>query len=152
LQRQFALLLMTITIYHNPGCGTSRNALGLIRNSGEEPIVIEYLKQPPSRDELCELIAAMGISVRDILRQKGTPYRELGLDDPKWSDDELLDFMMQHPVLINRPIVVTPIGTRLCRPSEAVLDILPSPQRGAFVKEDGEIVIDQHGRRVGPQS
>lgn len=143
---------MTITIYHNPGCGTSRNVLGLIRNSGEEPVVIEYLKHPPSRDVLRELIAAMGIAVRDLLREKGTPYKELHLDDPKWSDDELLDFMMQHPVLINRPIVVTPMGTRLCRPSEAVLDILPSPQRGAFVKEDGEIVVDQNGRRVGSRS
>jgi arsenate reductase len=143
---------MTITIYHNLGCGTSRNVLGLIRNSGEEPVVIEYLKHPPSRDVLRELIAAMGIAVRDLLREKGTPYKELHLDDPKWSDDELLDFMMQHPVLINRPIVVTPMGTRLCRPSEAVLDILPSPQRGAFVKEDGEIVVDQNGRRVGSRS
>jgi arsenate reductase len=139
---------MTTTIYHNPNCGTSRNVLGLIRNSGEEPVVIEYLEHPPSRDKLRELIAAMGISVRDLLREKGTPYRELGLDDPKWSDDQLLDFMMQHPLLINRPIVVTPIGTKLCRPSEAVLDILPNPQRGAFVKEDGEIVVDQQGRRV----
>jgi arsenate reductase len=144
------LLLMTITIYHNPSCGTSRNVLGLIRNSGEEPVVIEYLKDPPTRDKLRELIAIMGISVRDLLREKGTPFPELGLDDPKWSDDQLLDFMMQHPILINRPIVVTPIGTRLCRPSEAVLDILPNPQKGAFAKEDGEIVVDQRGRRVGP--
>jgi arsenate reductase len=144
------LLLMTITIYHNPSCGTSRNVLGLIRNSGEEPVVIEYLKDPPTRDALRELIAAMRISVRDLLREKGTPYRELGLDDPKWSDDQLLDFMMEHPILINRPIVVTPVGTRLCRPSEAVLDILPNPQKGAFAKEDGEIVVDQQGRRVGP--
>ena len=143
---------MTVTIYHNPNCGTSRNVLGLIRNSGEEPVVIEYLKHPPSRDRLRELIAVMGIAVRDILREKGTPYRELELDDPKWSDDQLLDFMMRHPILINRPIVVTPLGTKLCRPSEIVLDILQSPQKGAFAKEDGEIVIDQHGRRVGPQS
>jgi arsenate reductase (glutaredoxin) len=143
---------MTVMIYHNPNCGTSRNVLGLIRNSGEEPVVIEYLKHPPSRDKLRELIGAMGITVRDLLREKGTPYRELGLDDPKWSDDQLLDFMMQHPILINRPIVVTPIGTKLCRPSEAVLDILPSPQRGAFVKEDGEIVVDQQGRRVRSQA
>lgn len=142
---------MTVTIYHNPNCGTSRNVLGLIRNTGEEPVVIEYLKHPPSRDELSQLMAAMGISVRDLLREKGTPYRELKLDDPKWSDDQLLDFMMAHPILINRPIVVTPVGTRLCRPSEAVLDILPNPQKGAFAKEDGEIVVDQHGRRVGPQ-
>src|ERR1700678_1379756 len=134
---------MTVTIYHNPNCGTSRNVLGLIRNSGEEPVVIEYLKHPPSRDKLRELIAAMGISVRDILREKGTPYRELGLNDPKWSDDQLLDFISQHPILINRPIVVTPIGTRLCRPSEAVLDILPNPQRGPFAKEDGDVVVDQ---------
>jgi arsenate reductase (glutaredoxin) len=146
------LLLMTITIYHNPGCGTSRNVLGLIRNSGEEPVVVEYLKHPPSRDALRELIAAMAIAVRDILREKGTPYHELGLDDPKWSDDQLLDFMMQHPILINRPIVVTPIGTRLCRPSEVVLDILPNTQRGAFAKEDGEVVVDRHGRRVGSRT
>ena len=143
---------MTITIYHNPNCGTSRNVLGLIRNSGEEPVVIEYLKNSPSRDKLRELIAAMGISVRDLLREKGTPYRELGLDDPKWSDDQILDFMMEHPILINRPIVVTPIGTKLCRPSEVVLDILPNPQKGAFAKEDGEVVIDQQGRRVGSQA
>jgi len=146
------LLLMTITIYHNPNCGTSRNVLGLIRNSGEEPVVIEYLKNSPSRDKLRELIAAMGFSVRDLMRAKGTPYRELGLDDPKWSDDQILDFMMEHPILINRPIVVTPIGTKLCRPSEAVLGILPNPQRGAFAKEDGEVVVDQHGRRVGSQT
>jgi arsenate reductase len=143
---------MTITIYHNPSCGTSRNALGLIRNSGEEPDIIEYLKDPPSRDRLRELIAAMGISIRETLREKGTPYRDLGLDDPKWSDDQLLDFMMEHPILINRPIVVTPIGTKLCRPSEVVLDILPNPQKGAFAKEDGEVVIDQQGRRVGSQA
>lgn len=143
---------MTVTIYHNPNCGTSRNVLGLIRNSGEEPVVIEYLKHPPSRDKLREMIAAMGISVRDILREKGTPYRELNLDDPKWSDDQLLDFMVEHPILINRPIVVTPIGTRLCRPSEVVLDILPNPQKGAFAKEDGEIVVDERGRRVGSQA
>jgi arsenate reductase (glutaredoxin) len=140
---------MTITIYHNPSCGTSRNVLGLIRNSGEEPDIIEYLKHPPSRGTLREMIAAMGISVRETLREKGTPYRELGLDDPKWSDDQLLDFMMKHPILINRPIVVTSIGTKLCRPSEVVLDILPNPQKGAFAKEDGEIVIDPQGRRVG---
>ena len=142
---------MTITIYHNPNCGTSRNVLGLILNSGDEPTVIEYLEQPPSRETLKALIAAMGISVRELLREKGTPYRELRLEDPKWTDDQLLDFMMAHPILINRPIVVTPLGTKLCRPSEAVLDILPHPQRGAFVKEDGEIVIDQHGRRVMPR-
>ncbi len=130
---------MTITIYHNPKCGTSRNVLAMIRASGEEPVVIEYLKNPPTRERLKELIAAMGIPARALLREKGTPYAELGLGDPKWSDDELLDFMMQHPILINRPIVVTPKGARLCRPSEAVLDILPNPV-SRFVKEDGQIV------------
>lgn len=139
---------MTVTIYHNPDCGTSRNTLSLIRNSGEEPAVIEYLKTPPSRATLQDLIARMGISVRDVLREKGTPYRELGLDDPKWSDAELLDAMLRHPILINRPIVVTARGVRLCRPSEVVLDILDHPQRGAFAKEDGERVIDEHGQRV----
>lgn len=119
-----------ITIYHNPDCGTSRNVLSLIRNSGEEPAVIEYLKTPPDRDMLKALIAAMGIPVRAVLREKGTPYAELGLGDQKWSDEQLIDFMLQHPILINRPIVVTPLGTRLCRPSETVLDILPQPQRG----------------------
>ncbi|CAM3981418.1 Arsenate reductase [Bordetella tumbae] len=138
----------SITIYHNPGCGTSRNVLGLIRNSGEEPHVIEYLKTPPDRETLRALIAAMGTPVRDVLRQKGTPYDALGLSDPKWTDEQLIDFMLEHPILINRPIVVTPMGTRLCRPSEAVLDILPQPQRGAFNKEDGEPVIDAEGRRV----
>lgn len=139
---------MTITIYHNPDCGTSRNTLEMIRRSGEEPEVIEYLKTPPTRQRLVELIAAMGISPRALLREKGTPYAELGLADPKWSDDELVDVMMAHPILINRPIVVTPLGTRLCRPSEAVLDILPNPDIGPFVKEDGEVVIDADGRRV----
>jgi arsenate reductase len=138
-----------ITIYHNPACGTSRNVLGLIRNSGVEPRVIEYLKTPPSRAELVDLIARMGIPVRDLLRRKGTPYDELGLDDPKWTDDELIDRMLEHPILINRPIVVTPLGVRLCRPSEAVLDILPDPQRGAFAKEDGEIVVGAGGKRPG---
>jgi len=137
-----------ITIYHNPACGTSRNVLGLIRNSGEEPTVIEYLKTPPDRDTLKALIAAMGVPVRAVLREKGTPYAELNLSDLKWSDEQLIDFMLQHPVLINRPIVVTPLGTRLCRPSEAVLDLLPQPQRGAFNKEDGEPVVDTEGRRV----
>jgi len=131
---------MTVTIYHNPACGTSRNTLAMIRQSGEVPEVIEYLKTPPSRDKLVELIAAMGIAPRDLLRRKGTPYEELGLDDPKWSDDELIDFMIAHPILINRPIVVTDKGVRLCRPSEAVLDILPNPEIGAFTKEDGEKV------------
>jgi arsenate reductase (glutaredoxin) len=137
-----------VTIYHNPACGTSRNVLALIRNTGEEPTVIEYLKTPPDRATLKQLIAAMGTPVRDVLRQKGTPYDELGLDDPKWTDDQLIDFMLQHPILINRPIVVTPLGTRLCRPSEAVLDILPRPQLGAFSKEDGEAVIGAKGQRV----
>ncbi|WP_046242050.1 arsenate reductase (glutaredoxin), partial [Delftia tsuruhatensis] len=124
--------MSTITIYHNPACGTSRNVLGLIRNSGEEPTIIEYLKTPPDRDTLQALIAAMGVPVRDVLREKGTPYADLDLGNPKWSDDDLIGFMLQHPILINRPIVVTPLGTRLCRPSEAVLDLLPQPQRGAF--------------------
>lgn len=140
--------MSTITIYHNPACGTSRNVLSLIRNSGEEPTVIEYLKTPPDRETLQQLIAAMGIPVRDVLRQKGTPFYELGLADTQWSDAQLIDFMLQHPILINRPIVVTPLGTRLCRPSEAVLDILPQPQQGAFYKEDGEAVIDAKGQRV----
>jgi arsenate reductase len=131
---------MTITIYHNPACGTSRNTLAMIRQSGVEPTVIEYLKTPPSREKLVELIAAMGTSVRALLREKGTPYKELGLDDPKWTDDELLDFMGKHPILINRPIVVTPNGVKLCRPSEAVLELLPNLHIGRFVKEDGEVV------------
>lgn len=139
---------MTITIYHNPDCGTSRNTLVMIRQSGEEPEVIEYLKTPPSRQTLIELIAAMAISPRDILREKGTPYAELGLGDPKWNDDDLIDFMMAHPILINRPIVVTPLGTMLCRPSETVLNILPNPDIGPFTKDDGEVVIDSEGRRV----
>jgi arsenate reductase (glutaredoxin) len=137
-----------ITIYHNPACGTSRNTLALIRNTGAEPRVVLYLQTPPSRTELVALIAAMGTPVRDVLRRKGTPYDELDLDNPKWSDDELIDFMLAHPILINRPIVVTPLATRLCRPSEAVLDILPLPQLGAFTKEDGEAVINTNGRRV----
>ena len=128
---------MTITIYHNPNCGTSRNVLAMIRNSGEEPEVIEYLKTPPSREELVSLISRMEIPVRDLLRRKGTPYDELSLDDAKWSDDELVDFMMKHPILINRPIVVTPLGVKLCRPSETVLYILPNPQKEPFFKEDG---------------
>lgn len=140
--------MSNITIYHNPACATSRNVLGLIRNSGEEPTIIEYLKTPPDRETLRRLIAAMGIPVRALLREKGTPYAELGLDDPNWSDEQLLDFMVQYPILINRPIVVTPLGTRLCRPSETVLQILPQPQRGAFNKEDGQAVVDAQGRRV----
>ena len=131
---------MTVTIYHNPACGTSRNTLAMIRQSGEQPEVIEYLKTPPSRARLLELIEAMAISVRALLREKGTPYAELGLADPKWSDDELLGFMLDHPIGINRPIVVTPKGTRLCRPSEAVLDLLEHPV-ASFVKEDGEVVM-----------
>jgi arsenate reductase len=130
---------MTVTIYHNPNCGTSRNTLAMIRQSGIEPIVVEYLKTPPSRETLQALIAAMAVPVRALLREKGTPYKELGLGDPKWTDDELLDFMMAHPILINRPIVVTPRGVRLCRPSEAVIDLLDDPV-GRFVKEDGEVV------------
>ena len=137
-----------ITIYHNPQCGTSRNTLALIRNSGEEPEVIEYLQTPPSRETLVQLIADMGVSVRELIRQKGTPYVELKLDDPTLSDGHLLDAMLAHPILINRPIVVTPMGTRLCRPSEAVLDILPAPQLGVFTKEDGELVINEKGERV----
>jgi len=130
---------MSVTIYHNPDCGTSRNTLAVIRQSGEEPEVIEYLKTPPSRARLVELIKAMGIPVRALLREKGTPYAELGLVDPKWTDDELIDLMLKHPILINRPIVVTPKGVRLCRPSEAVLDLLERPV-ASFVKEDGEVI------------
>lgn len=140
---------MTVTIYHNPACGTSRNTLGLIRNTGEEPVVIEYLKTPPARDELVDLIKRMAIPPRDLLRQKGTPYAELGLEDPALSDDHLIDAMIAHPILINRPIVVTPLGVKLCRPSEAVLDVLSSPQKGEFRKEDGELVVDASGQRVG---
>jgi arsenate reductase len=134
---------MSVTIYHNPACGTSRNTLAMIRQSGEEPEVIEYLRNPPDRARLIGLIEAMGISVRALLREKGTTYAELGLADPKWSDDELIDFMLAHPILINRPIVVTAKGTRLCRPSEKVLDLLDHPADG-FVKEDGEIVTRTH--------
>ena len=140
----------TITIFHNPDCGTSRNTLALIRNSGVEPVIVEYLKTPLERPQLVALIAAMGVTVREVLRQKGTPYDELKLDRPDWTDDQLIDFMVAHPILMNRPIVVTPLGTRLCRPSEAVLDILPSPQLAAFAKEDGEPVIDTDGKRTGP--
>jgi arsenate reductase len=137
-----------ITIYHNPDCGTSRNVLGLIRNSGAEPRVIEYLKTPPARAELVSLLAQMGLTPRQLLREKGTPFHELGLGGAKWSDGELIDAMMDHPILINRPIVVTPLGTKLCRPSEAVLDILPSRQLGPFNKEDGEPLIDVNGNRL----
>ena len=139
---------MAITIYHNPACGTSRNTLAMIRQSGEEPEIVEYLQTPPSREKRVELIAAMGITPRPLLREKRTPYAELGLSDPKWTDDELIDFMLAHPILINRPIVVTPLGTKLCRPSEVVLDILPNPDIGPFTKDDGEVVIDESGRRV----
>jgi arsenate reductase (glutaredoxin) len=131
---------MSVTIYHNPDCGTSRNTLAMIRQSGTEPDIIEYLKNPPSRARLMKLIKAMGIPARALLREKGTPYAELGLADPKWTDDQLLDFMLAHPILINRPIVVTPKGVKLCRPSETVLTILPNPHIGRFVKEDGEVV------------
>ena len=131
---------MSIVIYHNPACGTSRNTLAMIRQSGEEPEIIEYLKTPPSREKLKELIAAMGISARSLLREKGTPYKELGLDDTKWTDEELIDFMLAHPILINRPIVVTAKGVRLCRPSEVVLEILPNANIGSFTKEDGGVV------------
>lgn len=136
------------TIYHNPDCGTSRNTLALIRNSGVEPRIIEYLLTPPSRAELVVLLKLMGITARALLREKGTPFSDLGLDDPSLSEDALIDAMIAHPILINRPIVVTPLGARLCRPSELVLDILPDPQRGAFAKEDGERVVDEHGKRL----
>jgi arsenate reductase len=137
-----------VKIFHNPDCGTSRNTLALIRNSGVEPEVVLYMETPPSKEQLKKLISDMSIPVRDVLRQKGTPYEELDLGNEKWSDDALLDFMMAHPILINRPIVATPIGTKLCRPSEAVLDILVDPQRGSFKKEDGEVVINEKGFRV----
>ena len=137
-----------ITVFHNPACGTSRNVLALIRNSGVEPVVVEYLKTPPSRTKLVELLAAMGIGVRELLRRKGTPYEALKLDEAHWTDDQLIDFIVAHPILMNRPVVVSPLGTRLCRPSETVLDLLPNPQRGAFNKEDGEAVVDAEGRRV----
>ncbi|ASU39436.1 arsenate reductase (glutaredoxin) [Herbaspirillum sp. meg3] len=141
---------MTTTIYHNPACGTSRNTLALIRNSGEDPTVIEYLQHPPSRDTLITLIKDAGPTVREAIRQKGTPYAELGLDNPALTDEQLLDAMLAHPILINRPFVVTSKGTLLCRPSEAVLDILPNPQKGPFTKEDGEVVINAEGQRVTP--
>jgi arsenate reductase (glutaredoxin) len=131
---------MSVTIYHNPKCGTSRNTLAMIRQSGVEPDIIEYLKNPPSRERLIALIAAMGMSARALLRQKGTPYAELSLGEDRWSEDELIDVMLAHPILINRPVVVTPKGVRLCRPSEAVLDLLANPRIGRFVKEDGEVI------------
>lgn len=137
-----------IVIYHNPACGTSRNVLALIRNSGVEPEVIDYLKTPPTRARLIELIDRAGLCPRDLLREKGTPYADLGLADPGLSDDALIDAMMAHPILINRPLVETPLGVKLCRPSETVLDILPDPQRGALAKEDGELVVDTAGKRI----
>lgn len=139
---------MTVTIYHNPDCGTSRNTLAMIRQSGVEPLVIEYLKTPPSRDRIVELVAAAGMSLRDALRKKDTPFEELGLADPAKTDDELLDAIAQHPILLNRPFVETPIGTRLCRPSEVVLDILDNPNIGPFTKEDGEVIINAEGKRI----
>lgn len=140
--------MSNITIYHNPACGTSRNTLEMIRNSGTEPTVIHYLETPPSRDELVKLIAEMGIAVRALLRRNVEPYEVLGLAEDRFTDEQLTEFMLQYPILINRPIVVTPLGTRLCRPSEVVLDILPQPQKGAFTKEDGEKVTDASGRRI----
>ncbi len=142
-------MTMDVTIYHNPECGTSRNTLALIRHAGIEPIVIEYLTTPPSREALAEMIADAGLSVREAVRDKGTPYAALGLDNPALSDDQLLAAMLEHPILINRPFVITPIGTRLARPSEAVLDILPADAfKGPFAKEDGEAVLDERGRRL----
>ena len=140
--------MSNITIYHNPACGTSRNTLEMIRNSGNEPTIIYYLDTPPTRDELIKLISDMGITVRALLRKNVEPYEHLGLDEEKFSDEQLIDFMLQHPILMNRPVVVTPLGTRLCRPSEIVLDILPDSQKGSFTKEDGEKVIDETGKRI----
>lgn len=138
------------TIFHNPACGTSRNVLALIRNSGVEPTVVEYLKTPPGRDQLLALLAQLGLPVRAVLRKKGTPYEELGLDNPALSDDALVAAIVAHPILLERPIVITPLGAKLCRPSEAVLDILPNPQQGAFAKEDGEKVVNAQGQRLAP--
>lgn len=140
--------MSNITIYHNPACGTSRNTLEMIRNSGTEPTIIHYLETPPSHDELVKLIADMGMTVRALLRKNVEPYEQLGLADDKFTDEQLLGFMLQHPILINRPVVVSPLGTRLCRPSEVVLDILPEPQKSAFTKEDGERVTDESGKRL----
>lgn len=140
--------MSNITIYHNPDCGTSRNTLGLIRNAGIEPTVIEYLRTPPSREALADLIQRAGLTVRQALREKGTPFMELGLDNTALTDAQLLDAVQEHPILVNRPFVVTPLGVRLCRPSEMVLDILPQAQQGPFIKEDGEVVIDERGQRV----
>ena len=138
------------TIYHNPACGTSRNVLALLRHAGLEPTVVEYLKTPPSKERLRELLAAMGVGARGLLREQGTPYAELGLDDPKWSDEQLLDFVVQHPVLMNRPVVVTPLGTKLCRPSEEVLELLPVGPLPPFTKEDGGLIEDPGTRRARP--
>ncbi|MGY5807576.1 arsenate reductase (glutaredoxin) [Rhizobium sp. LEGMi198b] len=139
---------MDVTIYHNPQCGTSRNTLAMIQNAGIEPTVIEYLKNPPTREQLVKMIADAGLSVREAMREKGTPYAELGLDNPDLTDDRLLDAMLKDPILINRPFVITPIGTRLARPSEVVLDILPDTHKGSFTKEDGEQVLDAQGKRL----
>ncbi len=141
--------MSNIIIYHNPACGTSRNTLEMIRNSGNEPTIIYYLETPPSRDELVKLITDMGIAVRALLRKNVEPYEQLGLSDDRFTDEQLIEFMLQHPILINRPVVVTPRGTRLCRPSELALDILPDPQQGEFIKEDGERVVDSTGKRLG---
>ena len=140
--------MSNITIYHNPACGTSRNTLEMIRNSGNEPTIIYYLDTPPTRNELIKLISDMGITVRALLRKNVEPYEQLGLDEDKFSDAQLIDFMLQYPILINRPVVVTPLGTRLCRPSESVLEILPENQKGAFTKEDGEKVVNEAGKRI----
>ena len=140
--------MTAVTIFHNPGCGTSRNTLALIRHAGIEPTIVEYLQHPPSKAELRRLLNDMGLPVRALLREKGTPYAELGLGDAKWSDEELLDFIVQHPILMNRPVVATPLGTRLCRPSEAVLELLPVDKLPPFTKEDGEVVVDDGVRRV----
>ena len=142
--------MSNITIYHNPACGTSRNTLEMIRNSGNEPTVVYYLETPPTRDELVKLIAQMGITVRALLRKNVEPYEQLGLAEETFNDEQLISFMLEHPILINRPIVVTPLGTRLCRPSEVVLEILPQPQQGEFTKEDGEKVVDETGKRIKP--
>ena len=142
-------MIMDVTIYHNPACGTSRNTLALIRAAGIEPKVVEYLKTPPTPDELARMIADAGLTVRQAIREKGTPYAELGLDSPDLTDEQLLDAMLKDPILINRPFVVTPLGTRLARPSEAVLDILPETFKGSFVKEGGEHVLDERGKRIG---
>ncbi|WP_291163522.1 arsenate reductase (glutaredoxin) [Ensifer sp. SSB1] len=141
-------MIMDVTIYHNPACGTSRNTLEMIRNAGIEPTIIEYVTAPPTRDQLVQMIADAGLTVREAIREKGTPYAELGLDNPDLTDDHLLDAMLKDPILINRPFVITPMGTRLSRPSEVVLEILPDTHKGAFTKEDGEKVLDEKGNRI----